>query len=88
MSEYKITEEMKDMFLEYVSAANCRDIAVKTCFFTKTAIKYGKIAEKKRLKFWEMLYDLYPNLKNKELQYNSNNMFVTDLINDGKEIMK
>lgn len=79
MKEYKITKEMREVFFEYLSASKCRDRALNICFFTKTAIKYGKIAEKKRLEFWEMVYKLYPELNGKQMQYNSDNMFVEEL---------
>jgi len=67
--EYKLPEEMNDKWLEYMAAIKCRDKCIQSIFKAGRAISYGKTAEKARLKFWRMVYDLYPNLEKEEISY-------------------
>ena len=60
IEDLKVPEEMQDLMLDYRVGIACRDTCVNSLFRTKRAIKYGKDAEKARLKFWKMLGELYP----------------------------
>ena len=60
--EYSVTEEMQEIFLDYLSANSCKVGCVASVFNTKKAIRYGKLAEKARTKFWQLVYALYPEL--------------------------
>lgn len=69
--KYQVPEETAEIFLEYVSCTNCMDACVKSVFRASRAIKYGKLAEKSRLKFWRQVKQIYPELENKELTYSA-----------------
>lgn len=69
MSEYPIPEELQEIFMDFLSAQACRDQAIKSVFRAKRAIYYAKEAIKARSKFWLGVYEIYPDLKGKELYY-------------------
>jgi len=63
VKEYEIPEETKDIFDTYTSALECRNECIRSFFKANQAIKYGKKAEKARLKFWKQVSEVHPTLK-------------------------
>lgn len=59
----EVTEEMKILMEDYVVYDDCKVTAIKSLFKTKKAVYYGRKALKAREKFWELAYDLYPEVK-------------------------
>ena len=67
LKEFPVPDELKELMLDYKVGIACRDKAITSWFTAKRAIKYGKNAEKARLKFWTMLDVLYPEISEKKL---------------------
>ena len=74
--QYKVTEEIAELFLEGNAAEDCRDAAVESLFFSKRAIEYGKTARRAFEKAWNLIYDLYPELRGKGLTFRRKEMDV------------
>lgn len=67
--EYPVPEETQLLFLDYQSAVDCRDKAINSVFRAKRAIYYGREARIALAEFWNQIYDLYPDLKNKSIAF-------------------
>ena len=67
--QYKVTEEIRDLWNEYIACIGCRDKCIDSIFKSKRAISYGKSAEKAKLKFWVMLRDLHPEIGGRPISY-------------------
>ena len=70
MTELEVPEELKELMLDYRAGIQCRDKSIESFFRAKRAINYGKGAEKARRKFWQLVYELYPDVANGEWVYN------------------
>ncbi len=60
MKELKTTEEIQELFKKQTSAENCRDGAIILRFATKTAIKFGVIANEFNYEAWNLVKALHP----------------------------
>ena len=69
MKKYKVTEEIKDLFLECNAAAECRDSCINLLFRTRKAIYYAKKSLAANDKAWDLVFKLWPELKSKRIQY-------------------
>lgn len=67
--EYEIPQEIKDLFEEADALEDCRDASVRNFFGYRRAIKYSKESVRKSRKAWNMIYEIYPELRNKKLTY-------------------
>jgi len=67
--EFKVSEEIQDIWIEYAACIGCRDKCINSVFKAKRAINYGKGAEKARCKFFRMVRDLYPELRDVAINY-------------------
>jgi len=67
--KYPVTGEIADLFIESKAAADCRDKAVMGIWRTRKAIRYGEIKISTEQEAWRLIYELYPNLSKKTLQY-------------------
>ena len=65
----KLPEETIDIFHEYCGLLECRDKSIKSLFAYKRAGYYGKIAHKKRLEFWRSVKTVYPEHKDKAMNF-------------------
>jgi len=77
MKEYKITEEMKEIYDEKQAFDDCRDSCLKMVFKTKKAIKFAKLSRQHNNKFWDFVYELYPELIGKAIHYTRATMAIT-----------
>ena len=68
MSEYKITEEIVDIFDESSACANLSERCINIFFYTRKAIKLKKKSIKLDRKGWELIFDLHPELQGKDLE--------------------
>lgn len=59
--ELEVSQEMKDLMLEYRVCEQCKKDCLSSIFKTKKAIYYGMRGEKARSKFWKLARKLYPN---------------------------
>jgi len=66
---YPVTEEIIDLFIESISAYECREKSINSIWGTKRAIDYGKVYHKKEDEAWELIHKLYPELEGKYLRY-------------------
>jgi hypothetical protein len=66
---YPVTEEITNLFIESISAYECRKKSINSIWGTKRAINYGKVYHKKEDKAWELIHKLYPELEGKNLRY-------------------
>lgn len=67
--EFKVTQETSKLFLKSADARECMELAIKYSFFAKRALYY---ANKKRAyleKAWEQVYDLYPELRGRNIKF-------------------
>ena len=78
--ELKLPEETVDIFHEYCGLIKCRDKSIKSFFSYKRAGFYGKMASKKRYEFWRSVKTVYPEHKNKGMDFDVENEVLT--IND------
>ena len=62
MKEYKITEEIMELFDEVDQLSILRDKCVESFFKTRKAIYYAKRAAKAQRKAWKLVFELYPEL--------------------------
>ena len=69
--ELKATQELIDLNVEYIAMLGCRDKCIRLVFRTKSAIKYAKLAEKARSKFWRLSVELYPELADGQWCFNA-----------------
>jgi hypothetical protein len=76
MNEWRVTSEMNDLMDEWKVCMECRDKAIESFFHSKRAIMYGKQAIKIHRKFWKLVYDLYPELKDGAYTYNFNKQII------------
>ena len=68
MSEYKITEEIRDIFDESSACANLSERCIDLFFFTRKAITLKKKSIKLNRKGWNLVFDLHPELQGKDLE--------------------
>lgn len=68
--ELKIPEELHELMLENQSAVACRNYCITLRFGVKRAIKYGKISQKLKIKFWSTVGELYPETSEGDWGYN------------------
>ena len=59
--ERTVPKELCDIFAEYTSLWDLKQMYVKRPFGYKKAVRAGNSAEKKRTEFWKKLYKLYPD---------------------------
>lgn len=64
-----VPEELCDIFSEYTSLYDLKQMYVKIPFSYKKAVRAGRSAERKRTKFWRKLYKLYPDIYEKATQW-------------------
>jgi len=60
-----IPEELKEIWIDYVAANELMDTYVKRPFGFKKALKASGLAQRKRHKFWNGIYKLYPDISKK-----------------------
>jgi len=77
--KFKPTQELIEVFQEYIALIGCRDESIKSFFGTNRAVKFAKRAEKKRVEFWNMSYELYKELKVGDWSYHQLEMEYTKL---------
>lgn len=65
----KVPEEICDLFDDADVSEQCRDVCVQSWFRAKRAIYYGRCAVKARRKAWELIYELYPDMKGHSIQF-------------------
>lgn len=70
---YDFPEEIIEICDEYFNYVRLRELYTKMPFGFKKAVKCGKLAEKKRRLYWNKIYELYPELQNKEINYTNGN---------------
>jgi len=66
---YDLPQEILDLLDEYANYISLKEMYTKVPFGFKKAIKSGKIAIEKSNKFWNKIYELYPELKNKNVKF-------------------
>ena len=76
--EWAVPDELKELMFDYQVGIKCRDKCIDSLFKAKRAIKYGKDAEKSRLKFWNMAKELHPEMKDIEVWYNFTDQVISD----------
>lgn len=72
MSEEKwhpVPEEVSDLFDDKWVSEQCRDYCIKSMFRAKRAIYYGRLAKKAERKAWELVYELYPDMRGESLTF-------------------
>ena len=60
---YRLPAELIELGDEFIAAIECRDKCIKSFFKAKKAIFYQKEATKIKKKFWTLIYELYPTVK-------------------------
>lgn len=67
--EYKLTDELIDMFISMNHYAEMRDKYVDSVWFQKKATEYGKKYWDTKQEIWEKFFELYPEAleRNKRL---------------------
>lgn len=80
--EYDVSEEMKDLMVEFQVAEECKEKAIKSVFRARRAIYYGKVADKARRKFWKLVRELYPNLRDDDISYHFTDQILTITTDD------
>ena len=61
--ELEIPQEIKDLFDEYVACNICRDKCIDRVFSARRAVYYAKRAIKAERKAWNLVYDLWPEVR-------------------------
>lgn len=76
--EYPIPYELQEIFHEMVACYTIRDSLVTSSlpFALKRAIRVSKKAVKLHKRFWEEIYDLYPELRGKKAEFDTENNVV------------
>lgn len=64
-TEFILDEKSANFFSDALAMKNLRDIYVKLPFGFKKAVKCAKEMRKLRMKGWQNMYKLYPNLQGK-----------------------
>lgn len=67
--EYKIPEELEKLQHEQTVYEKLRDLYVYVPFGFRLAKKCAQKAVEKRIQFWDGVFDLYPELKGKALEF-------------------
>lgn len=68
MSEYKITEEIRDIFDESSACEHLSEKCINLFFFTRKAIKLKKKSIQLNRKGWNLVFDLHPEIKRKDVE--------------------
>ncbi len=77
MSEYKIPEDLDDIFTECFAAEKLMNLYSKRPFGYTKALKASKLAVKKRREFWDKVYALYPAVQNKGETYDRQTLLIS-----------
>jgi hypothetical protein len=64
-----LPEEIVELFDMAAAAKECRDICVRSLFRARRAIFYGKQDIKHRRQAWDLVYELYPDMKDATVTY-------------------
>lgn len=70
---YYVPKEVSKMFEQYIAMLKLRDIYVKQFFGYKKAKRAAIEAEHLLQLFWRKIRDIYPELKDKQISYDSEN---------------
>lgn len=84
MKKYKIPEEIHDIFCEYQSLEILKESYVKQYFGYKKSKRCTIDAFKARAKFWNKVFNLYPNLVDKNLIYDANSRNIEVVVKNAK----
>lgn len=68
-NRYMLPKGVTDLFDEYSSLIDLRDLCVKLPFGFRMAAKAAKKAEIARNDFWQRVYMVYPSLEGKTIEY-------------------
>ena len=68
-TEYKITEEICELFSESQDAKLCMESAVGSVWGTRRAIAFARKTREKTTSAWELVYELYPELIGKNITF-------------------
>jgi len=68
--ELLISDDMAEYFDAYHAALQLRDSAIKLPFGYKKAFKAAKDAVKNQKLFWKKVYEVYPEVAEREFNYN------------------
>ena len=78
MKEYKVPQDLQEIFTEYSNLCELRDRYVQLRFFGYgLALRATRDARKKRDEFWNKLYALYPEIKSEKLIYDTETRIVS-----------
>jgi len=84
---YTVSEELRDLMIVNFAEVKLRDRYIQLRYFGhKAASRAAFKAEKSRLDFWKGLYEEYPELQGKEINYNVQSNLLT--VNPVKETME
>lgn len=81
--EYKVPKEIQEVFAEVTALTDLRDLYVKRPFGFKTAKKCTIERGKAYAKAWEMVYDIWPELrKTDDASYSARTNTITRMNNE------
>jgi hypothetical protein len=78
-NELSVPGEISDLFYEAYAHDMAFKVFIMMPFGYKKAIKAGKMTHKLKDKAWNMLSNLYPEIKDKKMQYNSIKKTITEV---------
>jgi len=68
--EYPVSDDIAEYFISYEAALELRDKALNMPFGYRKALKASKDIVKNQRIFWKKVRQVYPELKDKSLDYN------------------
>jgi len=77
MESLKVPEEIREIFDDGLAAQNCRDECINSLFKAKRAIYYSKKHLQANRKAWELIFEVWPELKGKYCSYSYRSGLVT-----------
>lgn len=82
MKKMKVPQEIADMFMTANAYSELRDILIRLPFCFNKVKKLSKEIFRLRHDGWEMIYEIYPNIRGKKIQIDTTTKEVKVLPND------